>query len=296
MFAAVLFLSTGLIAIQASSISGVEVSFWRMWMAVILIGVLVVARWVLGVVRPSRREARAALFPGLLLGFSQPVMFTAMKLTSVLTISLMTSLIPLLVSVIAVPMLGERPGMRFRAWVALAIVGAAIVAYGGATGIESSPFGVLLGSLGLFGFAFYMVFIKIAREQLDALTLLWGVFFVAAVSVSGYVWITGFEFSPVTNADWLRLLYITVISGGIGAFLMIWSMRWLPATVPPLILRAEPPIAGLLAWWILSEQITLAHLIGGAVTMVGVVAALRSPSGRRLMADERARADIAEGL
>ena len=141
-----------------------------------------------------------------------------------------------------------------------------------------------------------MVFIKIAREQLDALTLLWGVFFVAAVSVSGYVWITGFEFSPVTNADWLRLLYITVISGGIGAFLMIWSMRWLPATVPPLILRAEPPIAGLLAWWILSEQITLAHLIGGAVTMVGVVAALRSPSGRRLMADERARADIAEGL
>ena len=292
----VLIMSTGLVAIQASDMTGVQFSFWRLWAAVVAIGAVVVVRAIWFGVRPPLSSLRWAVWPGLFLGFSQPVLFTAMKLTSVTDVVLLASLLPLLVSVIAIPILGERPGNRFRLWAVLAVIGAGMVVYGGSTGLEGNPAGMALAGVSLIGWALYLVYLKIARMHLDTLVLLWSVFAIGAVAVTVYMAVTGWNIGPVTNRDWLLVVYETVMAGGIGLILLTWSFRWLPANIPPLVLRVEPLVASGLAWWLLAEPITLMHFVGGGIALTGVVGAILSPSGQRLMADERAKANLSEGI
>ena len=286
----VLIMGTGLVAIQASDLTGVQFSFWRLWGSVLVIGALVVVRAVWFGVRPPLSSLRWAVWPGLFLGFSQPVLFTAMKLTSVTDVVLLGSLIPLLVSVIAIPILGERPGTRFRLWAVLAVIGAGMVVYGGSTGLDGNPAGMAMAGASLIGWAFYLVYLKIARMHLDTLVLLWSIFAIGAVAVTIYMAATGWDIGPITNRDRLLVAYETVMSGGLGLILLTWSFRWLPANIPPLMLRAEPVVASGLAWWLLSEPITLMHFFGGAIALTGVIGAILSPSGQRLMADERTKA------
>ena len=295
MAVSVVVMSTGLVAIQASDLSGVQFSFWRIWCTVAALGVLVAVRAIWFGVRPPLASFKRAVWPGLFAGFAQPTMFTAMKWTSVTDVVLLTSLMPVLVSLVAFPILKERPGGRFLAWSLLAVVGAGVVAYGGSTGIEGNPLGMALAGASLIGWAFYMVYLKIARMHLDAFTLLWSVFAIAGVVVTAYMAVTGWDIGTVSSRDRVLLAYMTTLPGGVGLLLMTWSYRWLPANIPPLILRAEPVVASGLAWWLLSEPITMMHFVGGGLALTGVVGAILSPSGRRLMADEKSRAKLAEG-
>lgn len=296
MAVAVVVMSTGLVVIQMSDLTGVQFSFWRLWCTVVAVGALVATRAAWFGVRTPLASLRWAIWPGLLAGFAQPVMFTAMKLTSVTDVVLLTSLMPLLVSLVAFLILGERPGRRFHVWASLAVVGGAIVAYGGSTGLDGNPLGMALAAFSLVGWAFYMVYLKIARMHLDAFVLLWSTFAIAGVVVTIYVAATGWDIGPVSERDWLLLAYMTVLPGGVGLLLMTWAYRWLPANVPPLILRAEPVIASGMAWWLLSEPITMMHVVGGGIALAGVIGAILSPSGKALLADEQARTELAEGI
>ena len=285
-------MSTGLIAVQSSDLTGIQFSFWRMWGAVGVLGLLAAVRAIWFGIRPPLSSLRWAVWPGLFLGFAQPLFFTAMKLTSVADVVLLNSLVPLLVSLIAIPILGERPGARFRLWTVLAVFGAAMVVYGGSTGIEGNPAGMGLALVSLIGWSFYLVFLKIARMHLDTIVLLWSVFATGSVGVTVYMAATGWGIGPATSRDLLLVAYTVILPGGVGVFLLTWSFRWLPANIPPLALRAEPVMAAALAWWLLSEPITLMHFIGGGIALVGVAGGILSPSGQRLMADERIKTGL----
>ena len=84
----------------------------------------------------------------------------------------------------------------------------------------------------------------------------------------------------------LNVLGVVVVPGGIGAIMLTWSLRWVPANVPPLMNLALPFLAAALAWFFLGETVTPIHVGGGAITLVGVAAALISPTGKALLATE----------
>jgi drug/metabolite transporter (DMT)-like permease len=71
---------------------------------------------------------------GAAFGLHQPFLVVAIKTTSVVDVTLMQVLQPILVGVLAAALFGERPGIRFRLWSLVAILGAAVVVLGGATG------------------------------------------------------------------------------------------------------------------------------------------------------------------
>ena len=77
------------------------------------------------------------------------------------------------------------------------------------------------------------------------------------------------------------MLGAAVLSQLGGQMGVIWSLRYLPATVTSVALLAQPVGTALLGWWLLGESITGIEALGGAAVLVGISLASRSALARR---------------
>ena len=111
----------------------------------------------------------------------QLTFMTALRLTSVVDVTLMNTIAPILVGALAIPMFGERPGARFRLWSVLAIVGTGVVVLAGSSGPNGDPLGMTLAALNVVGYSFYFVWSKVARDKIDTVPFLFSTIFVAAL-------------------------------------------------------------------------------------------------------------------
>lgn len=266
--------SLGPVFVAASDVSGPVFSFWRLWIGVPALGLLTALHVRAGGRLPDRRAWRWAGWAGLAFGGHQLLMFTAIKATSVVDVSLMNTLAPIVVALAAVPLFGERPGWRFRAWTLLAMAGAAVVILGASAGPEGDPAGMAMAVGNVVAFAAFFLLSKLGRDDIDVLPFLFGVMVVAALTVSGYCLVAGDPVTTIGGRD-LALAAATGLGPGIlGHFVMTWPLRWVAANVPPVMKLAQPVLSGLLAWWVLAEPITGTHVLGGVLTLGGVAGAV----------------------
>ena len=77
---------------------------------------------------------------------------------------------------------------------------------------------------------------------------------------------------------WLWLWAITLGPQIMGHTVFNWALRYVEASVISGTVLAEPVVAALLAWLVLSERPGAATLAGGAVVLAGISLLLR---GRR---------------
>lgn len=282
-----LFYGTGPVLARSSQTTGVLISFWRLWFGfgVLMIGLLLH----LASGRPlgTRRGLRWAVAAGGLFSLNQVLFFTAIKRTSVVDASLMSTLSPVLVAILAIPLFGERPAPAFRLWSLLTMGGAAFVVLGSSSG----PTGDLLGMLMAIGstlcFASFFLISKLSRDALAVVTFLAVVMGTAAVLVSLFVFALGLDPGGVGTGDLWRALAMAIVPGTLGHIVMTWPLGYVPANVPPLMRLAGPVVSGTLAWIFLGEGITWVHLVGGAIITVGLAGAIRSKAGQDLVAEAR---------
>ena len=279
-----LLFSTGPVAVASASASGPVLSFWRLWIGAALMGFLSWVQARRSGHRPDRTGWTWAGRCGVAFGIHQLFFMIAIKETSVVDVTLMQVLQPVFVGVLAVALFGERPGRGFRLWSLVAIVGTAVVVLAGAGGPEGEPLGMALAAANVVFFAFYFVWSKQARDHIDTLPFLFGVVAAAGVVVGAYVLVAGEAVGGIGGDDLLRAGYIAAIPGALGHFVTTWPLRQVAANVPPVMQLAMPFLAGGLAWLLLDQRVTWLHVLGGAITIAGVVGSLVSPSGRRLVA------------
>ncbi len=276
--------STAPVFVQASSTTGPVFSFWRSWIGVVVTFAAVALAGRFDLALPRGREWKIPALAGLFHAASTTMFMTAVKFTSVADVSLLTMLNPVFIALWAIPLFGERPGMRFRLWTLVAILGSSVVILGGSTGPDGSPLGIALGALSVVSWSLQFVTVKLARGTMQTIPLTMGMLLVSALFVSLFCLATRQDIWDVTGPDMLQVLGVVVLPGGIGAILLTWSLRWVPANVPPLMNLSLPFLAAAMAWFFLGEAVTLTHVGGGTITLVGVAAALRSRSGKALLA------------
>jgi drug/metabolite transporter (DMT)-like permease len=269
--------ATGPVMVAAASVSGPVFSFWRLWAGV---PILAVAAWT-QIRRADHRPSRAgwwgAIGAGVTFAVHQLLFMTALMTTSVVDVTLMNTLAPVVVAVLAVPLFGERPGLGFRLWSLVAIFGAALVALIGSAGPSGNPIGMGLAAANVVFYAVYFVWSKQVRDQIDTWPFLFAALTTAAVAVSAFVVLTGEPVGDIAAHDLVLCLAVAIIPGALGHFSITWSLAWVPANVPPVILLSMPAVSGLLAWAVLGQTTTVAQLAAGAVMLVGVLGALRTP-------------------
>lgn len=280
----VLLFSLGPVAVAGSTTTGPVLSFWRLWIGAVLMGTISAVTIRISGRRPTRVGWSWAARCGVAFGIHQLLFMIALKATSVVDVTLMQVLQPVFVGLLAVVLFGERPGLGFRLWSLVAIAGAGVVVLAGASGPSGDPVGVLLAVLNVAFFAVYFVWSKQARSHIDTVPFLFGVVVAAGVVVSAYVAVAGEPVGGIGRADLLRAGFIASVPGALGHFVTTWPLARVSANVPPVMQLAMPFLAGGLAWLVLDQRITWLHVLGGAITIAGVLGSLLSPSGRRLVA------------
>jgi drug/metabolite transporter (DMT)-like permease len=290
---AVVVYGTAPVFIAASRLDGVVFSFWRMLVALpIVAAIAYVAMRVRqrnsGRLRPSvwRIWWRATvgapqIVAGLALAVNQVLIMTALNRVSVVDVTLVGTLSPLLTGAGAALVLAERTSLSFWGWTAVAMGGTALVVAGGMRGPGGDPLGLALALLGTAMFSVFMIASKISATVVDPSSFtfgstLWGTL---VVSLGSALFRVDVSLPSVSQA--LCVLGVVVGGGTFGHVLFVWALQRTSATFGSVARLSHPFVAGSLAWLFLGQTVTLWHLVGGLVTIVGVAGAglaLRTPT------------------
>ena len=183
--------------------------------------------------------------------------------------ALVQGLAPVLIAVLAVALLGERPSRQSVAGILLALAGAAVLAWG-AFHVESS-LGLLFQLLSVASWAGYTVIGRHLGERVNAVQAS-----VLPVCLSIVVFAFGplFERWHAAGAETIGLAAgLGFFGSGIAYVLWSFGIARMPAARAGVYANLVPVVAVLVAWLALDESLGLRQALGGAVVIAGAVVA-----------------------
>ena len=187
--------------------------------------------------------------------------------------ALVQSAIPAVTALLAAVVLKERLARRQWAGIGLSVLGALlIVASAPAAGQGRNP---LLGAALMFGAVLVWAVYTVLAKQLahtdpylvTAYSAVLGTIFLAPIA---WVELRGQPLPVLGLADWLRLLYLGILSSAFGYFLYNWSLAHLSAGQTANYVNLMPIAGVAIAVMFLGESVVPWQLAGGAVVLAGV--------------------------
>ena len=275
--------------VRLSSADPLAIAVWRLGFSLIIVSValLVTGQW-----REWRiltaREAAFAISGGIALAFHFWAWNTSIHLTTIAASVTLVSLQPPIVIAISAVFLREVPTRRQVAGIALAVIGAmviAIPAWRENTG--SGPTGALLGNMLAISAAVTAAIYYTIGRRLRTKYGIWsyvGLCYGACwATLLMMAWVTRIQLTPQPPREIAIFAGLAVGPMLLGHTGLNWALKYMPAYVVNLIVLGEPLGATILGALIPSiRQIPSAMtVLGGAIVLSGVViAASATVSGR----------------
>jgi drug/metabolite transporter (DMT)-like permease len=259
--------STGTILAKYIDMGGLAIGFYRFAFFALMIVIWMTARGT-----PFRlRIMRDSLWGGLALGADIALFFSAVKLTSVVNATIIGSMQPIVVGVIAARFFGEKVGLRNALWSLVAIAGAVTVVLNSAGTADNDWRGDLLAAAAMLSWSAYFITSKNSKKtmtptEFTAGTALWTAIICAPLGV-----LFGQDMSWPSLSNWGLLVAMAIASGLIGHAMMNWSLVRIPLWVGSTFTLLIPVFSALLAWIVLGEPVSLVQGIAMAV-VIGALA------------------------
>lgn len=261
---------------QVPQLNGLGVACYRIWLGAVVVTVVFVASGG----RLSWRLLRLSLFGGLTFTADLVLYFTAVHHTSIANATVIGALQPILVLAVASRLFGERARVAEIGWGAVAVAGTVLVVLGGDGGGANSLDGDLLAVGALVAWTAYFVCSKTARQELTAFEYLTGMAIVAAVAVVPLPLLFEGTLGTTTANGWLTIVYITVINGLIGHFLMAFAHGHVTLLTVSLLTLAIPVFAAAGAALWIDEPLTGLQ-VGGMAVVLASLALVTASTARR---------------
>lgn len=195
-------------------------------------------------------------------------LFWGLKYLPATTGSFLMSLILLLVLFLSIPWLREVPTRWQIVGVPISLIGSWLFFSHGLSAEE--PLGIGIVAVGLMGFAFFGILGReVARDQqvdtpiLTAIPLGFG---------GGLLLLLAFllgEMQGFSTAGWGIVLLLTLIHTAFAYMLYNHSLQVLTALEINVMLNLSPLATAVIAWFLLSERLTLIQIAGMATVIVG---------------------------
>lgn len=221
--------------------------------------------------RVTRSVVRASLVPSLFYTASLVCAFASFQKTSIATATLIVSLNPVALLVVAPFVLKERVTKQKVFWCLVAVAGVSLVVFGKASGGGNTLEGDLYAVGNLIFWTTYAVGTKRVRDAgVHPYAFLTVATAVSVVLLFPLAFAVNADFGRIGGNDWWLMLLQVVIAGAMGMGSIAWANRFMDATLVALLGLGSPVLSSIFAWWIF-EQTMNAVQIGGAAVMLAAV-------------------------
>jgi drug/metabolite transporter (DMT)-like permease len=250
--------------------SGLVSAFYRLWIGA---AILIVLTYVVGQ-RLSWSTLRYTWLGGVFLGGDMMMFYSAVRLTSIVDVTVIGAFQPALVLVAARKMFDERLGRWDVFWIVIAMAGVTIAVLGPSSAAPHRLLGDLLSVGALLSFSAYWLISKRAREHTQAMEYTAGVTTIAAIVTGIVVLASGQALDRLHATDWIWFVLLALVPGT-GHFLMNWAHRFVDASVSSAISCLTPLVAAIVAIPILGQSLSALQIIGELIGLaaISVVAA-----------------------
>lgn len=221
---------------------------------------VLVAPKAIGRLSPEVRKHAAVL--GLLYGVAQILQTSGLAHTAASVSGFVTGLYVVFTPLLAAVILKTRIPPITWAAVVLATIGLGVLALRGL----SVGYGEFITLLSAVLYALHIVGLGAWSTVQDALGMTILQVVVIAVVCTASTVHDGIVL-PDRTSDWVSIVYMAVIAGGLALLAQTWAQAHLTPTRSALIMSMEPVFASLFAVWLGGESVTARLLVGGSMVL-----------------------------
>ncbi|MGH2727498.1 MAG: DMT family transporter [Actinomycetota bacterium] len=267
----VLLWAASTVIVKSADVSGTTFAVCRLWVG---FGAL----WLVGLAtgrRTSREVWRATLLPGVFFAANIALFFEALQRSSVANVTLITSIQPALVFLVARRLFAERITTWDIGWMTASLGGIGLVVAGSASEPGWHPTGDALAVAAIFIWTVFFLASKRIRTTTGTLEYFTAVLGVGAIALTPVMFLRGGSFADPSAHDWLLIVIVAIGPGTVGHLLVTWAHRVVDVSLSSMIGVGQPILAAAGAAVFLGEELVLLQVVGGLITIAAVVAVVR---------------------
>jgi len=273
--------STASILIRLTDAPPMAIATWRLALSTLILLPFFLSR---GGVSKLRAMGRGDLLTlagvGVVLAVHFATWITSLSYTSVASSVIFVHVDPIFVALVSHFVIGERVSRRVALGIGVAFAGASIIALSDLGVGGENLVGDALSIIGAIALGIYIMAGRRLRQRLDLTTYVTPVYAVSAVVLAAGSFAVGAPLIGYDSGVILMFFAIALVPMIFGHTLYNWALRWISAPVVSISLLGEPVGASLLAFLILGESPAPLALVGGAVTLAGILVCAYQPASK----------------
>jgi len=248
--------------------SAITLAFWRMFLASVLVFVLSYKS------AASFVPNKKMLLAGIFLGIHFALFFRSVQLTSIAEATLLGTTAPIFTEIYSFVFQKKKP-------VGMVVFGLCVAFLGAGTLVSQSSFsetstlGNLFAVMCSVAMALVLLVGKNIRKNVGVFEYTRWLFFFAALTllvISFFAEISVFSFS---KEEFSWFLFLALVPTMIGHNIFYYLIKSLAATTVAAVPLGEPVVSSLGALIFFGEPVSLAVVIGGGITLIGVFLVVR---------------------
>lgn len=267
------------IFVRLSEVGPTATGFYRTMLAVPPL-------WLVWHFRPAAASSESAsrglpplglvLIPGLLFAGDLFFWHLAIQYTSVANSTLLSNFAPVIVTIGAWLLLGERITKAFLVALLVSICGAMMLVGSSFQLGGDYVFGDLLALTTACFYGAYMIAVAKLRGSHGTQELMLWSSLVSALALLPAAWLMGEGLVPPSLHGWAVLFGLAWISHALGQGLIAYALGHLPASFSSLVVLVQPVAAAFFGWLWLGEGLAPLQMAGGVVVLAGILLARRA--------------------
>jgi drug/metabolite transporter (DMT)-like permease len=263
-------MSFAAILIKAAHAPGIVTAFYRMTIGTIILVIPFIISIRKSQTKMPGRGIILAVAAGVCFAFDMVFWTTGVVMSNATIPTLTANLAPLWVGFGTIFIFRKKLKTGFWVGLFIAIFGMVLLIHRDLSGNSNITKGALMGAAaGLFYGIFYLVSEQ-GRKLINTLRFLFIFTLSSGTVLTIFMLMLGYHF---TGYD--RFTYTIFLVTGIGVqvcgwFLINYSQGYLPASTVAPTLLGQPVITFFLAMWLLKEHLSVWHITGGAIVVMGI--------------------------
>ena len=257
-----------IIARYLENVPAVAISFWRMGFgALILWGVSMMRKQV----PLKNKNLKRTLIAGIFLGIHFALFFGAIKLTTIANATFLGTLAPVITFFIEKFIFKRKHASTLIWGLGIAIVGAIIIVGNKYDFSSSYTIGNLLAVVCSVFLGLAFIISENVRMDVGTISYSRTLFSTATVTLFVIAIIMKIDLTGFSTFEYSGLLMLGIIPTLLGHGSMYYAIRYVSPTVVASTPMGEPVLASILAWILFQEVVGFATIIGGCITLTGLV-------------------------